>query len=209
MHSVRRVMQQTPLAPAPRIPRVVLATLVVASVAAIVAHTASAQPAAMPNLKLLELPGWPDAGFVLTQEKDNCSLEFISVRLHEGDTWLCAGFANEGPDSVEERFTFRVLFDGAAVVERSFPGISTGVSVQVSIYLGYIPAGIHIVTVVVDPEDAVVESIESDNTVERRVLWVEPRPIPGVKSWGLLVMTGLALLVTGWRLRPAGTHGPS
>ncbi len=102
-----------------------------------------------------------------------------------GDGWVAAGdtafvsfaFLNDGLKDATTTFFMDLEVDGEIIASWQLAGgLETGTYVPLEDYPIVLPRGLHTISLVIDPTDAVSESDESDNILSRTYNWIEGDP---------------------------------
>ncbi|MDA1226381.1 MAG: hypothetical protein O3A33_00275 [Chloroflexi bacterium] len=159
-------------------------------------------PSRLPDLRPLAPDGW-DSALIATSYEGDSKIGPLSV---DSTSYIKLGLENIGIASVADDVLVHLFLDGMMVRELTWPGLVLGQSVKSSEWsdlLGVVAfdEGVHKLTMVIDPHNAIHESDETNNTLELDLEWasgaVDPRPV--YDSYDLLPNPGfMPNLVPGW-----------
>ena len=162
-------------------------------------------PGRLPDLAPAIPDGWADSLIATSYEGDKTDGP-LSVDV---PTYIRYGFQNLGPVSIAEHVVVYVYFDDILVSVQAGDGLlgeeSTGSSEWDGLLqTARVTPGVHTLRVEVDATNAVVESNERNNTIEKEFIWstgeVEPKPPvdPAPAATAPAPLT-LPNLTPGWR----------
>lgn len=166
-------------------------------------------PNRLPDLRPAAPDGWESA-LIATSYQGDSKAGPLSV---DSTTYVKLGLENGGLASVGDDVRVHLFLDGTMVRELTWSGLVPGQAVKSSEWadlLGVVAfdEGVHRLSMVIDPHNAIWESDEDNNTLEFDLVWesgaVEPRPVSD--SANLIPAPAfLPNLVPGWVF---GQDGP-
>ena len=165
----------------------------------------SPAPGRLPDLAPAVIDGWADSLIATSYEGDKADGP-LSVDV---PTYIRYGFQNMGPVSIAEHVVVYVYFDDVLVSIQAGDGLLAEESTGSSEWGGLLQTtrvtpGVHTLRVEIDASDAVAESNERNNTIEKEFTWgtgsVEPKPAADpMPSAAAPAPLELPNLTPGWR----------